>query len=408
MILPHLTADLPGTGGRLRVRDEDFVVEEIPAYRAAGVGDHTYLLVEKRGIPTMEAVHRIAGALGVRPRDVGYAGLKDAHAVALQTFSVEHFAPDRATEALAGVAGVRVLEAKLHRNKLKLGHLRGNRFHVRVRDVGPDAEPRARAILDVLVAKGSPNWFGEQRFGVREDNDAVGRRLVRGEFDAACDAMLGPGEVADGDARVAEARARYAAGDFGGAASALPPSHRAERAILEALVHGRPKGDAVRAAPRPLLRLLVSAYQSALFNRLLAERLGTIDRLEEGDLAFLHEKGAVFRVDDAAREQPRADALEISPSGPMFGTRTLLASGRPGERERALLAAEGVDPAQFDVPGCGALEGERRPFRIPVGDAEVSPVPAGEGDSGPSLLVAFSLPRGAYATAVLREVMKPV
>jgi tRNA pseudouridine13 synthase len=406
MPLPHLTASLPGTGGRLRATDDDFIVEEIPAYRPMGAGDHTYLVVEKRGIPTMEAVHRVARALGVRPRDIGYAGLKDAHAVAVQTFSVEHFAPERAQAQLVGVPGVRVVEAKLHRNKLKLGHLRGNRFHVRIRDVGPDAESRARAILDVLVARGSPNWFGEQRFGSREDNDAVGRLLVRGEFDAACDAILGPGAVADGDPRIAAARALVAAGDLAGAAASFPPTHRTERDILDALLRGRPKSDAIRAAPRPLLRLLVSAYQSALFNRLLEDRLGTMHRLEEGDLAFLHEKGAVFRVEDAAREQPRADAMEVSPSGPMFGTRTLLASGHPGERERALLESEGLRPEQFDVPGIGEFEGERRPFRIPVRDASIVEAPPGDSDAGPSIVVSFELPRGAYATAVLREVMK--
>lgn len=407
MRIPYLTDDLPGTGGRLRALDDDFLVEEVPAYAALGLGDHTYLRVEKRGIPTHEAVARMARALGIRPRDVGYAGLKDAHAVAIQTFSVEHVPPDAARAALAGIPGVRVLDAKRHRNKLKIGHLRGNRFVVRVRDVCDDAEPRARAVLGALAARGAPNWFGEQRFGARADNDAIGRLLVRGEMDAACDAIVGPGAVADGDERVVEARARYAAGDLSGAAAAFPPTHRAERTIVDALLRGKPKASAVLDVARPVLRLLVSAYQSALFNRLLAERLPSVGALEAGDLAYLHAKGAVFRVDDAAHEQPRADTLEISPSGPMFGTHTLLADGAPGERERALLSAEGVEPRQFDVRGIGEFDGERRPFRVPLRDAEVAPGPVDPGDSAPSIVVSFELPRGAYATAVLREVMKP-
>ncbi|MCE9638302.1 MAG: tRNA pseudouridine(13) synthase TruD [Planctomycetes bacterium] len=405
MTLPYLTASLPGTGGRLRATDDDFVVEEVPAYLPIGVGDHTFLRVEKRGIATHEAIARMAKALGVRPREIGYAGLKDAHAVAEQTFSIEHYPIDKARAALVGVIGVRVIDAKLHRNKLKVGHLRGNRFRIRVRDVVPGAADRALAILGVLSAQGTPNWFGEQRFGSREDNDAVGRMLVRGQLVEACDAIVGPTAVADRDPRVAEARARYAAGDLDGAASAFPPSHRSELAVLDALRRGRTKDAAVLTIPRPTLRLLVSAYQSAIFNRLLEQRLADLGRLEPGDLAFLHDKGAVFLVEDAAAEQPRADRLEISPSGPLPGTRSILADGQPGERERAVLTEESLTPEMFNVRGVGEFEGERRPFRIPIGDPEVRDDPDAPADA-PSLLVAFDLPRGAYATAVMREIMK--
>jgi tRNA pseudouridine13 synthase len=350
MTLPRLTAALPGTGGRVKSQDEDFVVEELPLYPALGVGDHAYLTIEKRGITTHEAVARVARALGVPPRAVGYAGLKDAHAVTVQTLSVEHVPLERARTALADVDRVRLLDAKLHRNKIRLGHLRGNRFTVRVRGCAPGAAARARAVLHELARVGCPNFFGEQRFGGRADNDAVGRLLVRGEPDAAS-SLVG--------------------------------------------------GDLARK-PRDLRRLLVSAYQSALFNRVVAARMPALGTLEVGDLAFLHDRGAVFRVLDAAAEQPRADRLEISPSAPLFGTKTLLAEGRPGEAERAVLAEEGLAPSMFDVPGVGEMPGERRPMRMPVADAEVRDV---EGDPS-AVEVRFDLPRGSYATVVLGEVTK--
>ncbi len=415
--LPHLTAALPGTLGRIRDEDEDFVVEEIAAYEPAGAGDHLFLRIEKRGITTHEAAERIARALGRAPRDIGFAGLKDAHAVAVQTFSVEHVEAAAAETALASVSGIALRSARLHRNKLKLGHLRGNRFTIRVRGVVDGSAARARAILAVLAERGAPNWFGEQRFGTRADNDAIGRLLVRGDLDAACDAILGPSVVAapvvggesgggEGDERAAEARRLYAAGDIAGAAAAMPRGLRAESRMLEDLSRGRSKSQAVLGMPRPLLRLLVSAYQSALFNRLAIARLPDLGRLETGDLAFLHDRGAVFKVTDAAAEQPRADRLEISPSAPLLGTDTLLADGAPGERERALIAEEGLTPAAFRVRCAGEMEGERRPVRIPIADPVAEELPAVPGATENVLVVSFSLPRGSYATTVLREVMK--
>jgi len=125
--------------------------------------------------------------------------------------------------------------------------------------------------------------------------------------------------------------------------------------------------------------------------------LGT---LRVGDLAYLHDRGACFLVEDAGVEQPRADALEISPTAPLFGKKTTLAEGETGLEERALLEAEKLELVDFRVPGA-RLDGERRPLRVPVGDPRVRP--DGEG----AILVSFELPRGSFAASVLREVMKP-
>jgi tRNA pseudouridine13 synthase len=350
MDVPFLTSELPGTGGRMRAVPEDFRVEEVPLYPALGVGDHVHLTIEKRDITTYEAVRRVARALRVSPKLVGFAGLKDAHAVAVQTLSVEHVTVAAAEAALAGVPNLRLSAAKLHRNKIQLGHLRGNRFAIRVRDVAADAIGRAHPILERLVRDGCPNLYGEQRFGNRADNDRVGRLLVRGDFRGAC-------ELA---------------------------------------------GDDLRRKPRSLVRLFVSAYQSALFNRLVIARMPHLGRLETGDLAYLHDRGAVFRVLDAATEQPRADRFEISPSAPLFGTKVIVAEGRPGESERALLEEEGLTRSMFRVDGVGVFPGERRPMRIPVADASVLPLP----DDPHAIELRFELPRGSYATVVLREVMK--
>jgi len=143
---------------------ERFVVEEIPAYLPAGEGEHTYLWIEKRGLTTLDAIRRLATRLGADPRDVGYAGLKDRHAVTRQRFSVhlpKRVAPD--IDALQS-DDLRVLAHAWHAKKLPRGALAGNRFVLRLREVAGDRaaiEDRLRAISD----QGVPNYFGEQRFG---------------------------------------------------------------------------------------------------------------------------------------------------------------------------------------------------------------------------------------------------
>jgi len=143
----------------------------------------------------------------------------------------------------------------------------------------------------------------------------------------------------------------------------------------------------------------VNALQSDLFNRVLAERLPDLDRLENGDLAWIHAKGAVFLVEDADAEQPRCNDGEISPSGPLFGRKTTAASGEPGAREAAVLAASGLEPKDFRLPGAGRLDGRRRPLRVPLLDATVE-------EDAEGLLLRFPLPKGSYATALLAEVQK--
>lgn len=174
--LPPLSAELPGSGGRIREVPEDFIVEERPLYLPEGSGSHAYAWVEKRGLTTRDLVVALLRE-GLKEQEIGVAGLKDKHAITRQWLSV----PNRhaaALESLSGLEGVRVLTTSRHRNKLGIGHLRGNRFTVRVR--GGDAE-RAAAVLSILEAEGVPNYFGPQRFGRFGSNAVDGLKLIRGE-----------------------------------------------------------------------------------------------------------------------------------------------------------------------------------------------------------------------------------
>ena len=174
-----LTRDLPGTGGLHKATPEDFIVDELPAYSPSGEGSHTFVRVEKRGLTTAEAVARLCRALDVSPRDAGAAGQKDWQALTRQWISLPDVDPARALAATAD--GVRVLEAARHGNKLRTGHLAGNRFTLTLRGVAADGLARARVIIDRLVNHGLANYFGPQRFGARGDNAVRGKALLSTE-----------------------------------------------------------------------------------------------------------------------------------------------------------------------------------------------------------------------------------
>ena len=395
--MPRLTADLPGVGGRIRGEFDDFLVEELPLYQPQGEGPHTYLWIEKRGIPTMELAHRLAAATKRNARDIGVAGLKDARAVTRQWLSVEHLDPALAAK-LSG-DGWRVLKVAAHRNKLRIGHLQGNAFRIRIRDAGPDAAQRARAVLDCLVARGIPNLFGSQRFGLRGDSHLIGRAIIKGDAQAFCDTLLGGPR--DSDPRAGRTfRSLYDAGNFRGARAALPRGHREHAAVLDGLI--RSGGDtrrAARALPKGMRRFFVSAWQSALFNEVLARRMPDLAQLLLGDLAWLHDRGAVFRVEDLAADQPRADRFDISPTGPLFGQRMTEPLGQPGQIEATVFTESGLVPQDLRGGAAEDLKGGRRPLRVPLQGADIEPTPDG-------LWLSFHLPAGCYATTVLDEVMK--
>ncbi len=392
----YLTATVPGTGGTIKESPEDFLVEEIPLYPPCGEGEHLYLLVEKEGVSTHDMLHRLSRALKVKEREIGYAGLKDAKARTRQTVSITGVKPEQ-VKALE-FENIRILDARFHSNKLRLGHLAGNRFTIRVRDVGEGALEYALDALHIMEQVGVPNRFGEQRYGVLSNSHLIGRALLQRDFAEAARQIIGD------PARITNERWRYAAecyagGDLEGALTAFPGRFRDERAMLRMLLEGRSAEQAVMGYPRKMLRLYLSACQSHLFDRVVAMRLASLDILWNGDLAYKHDNGACFVVEDAATEQPRADRLEISPSGPMFGYKMTGAKGQAGILEQSLLDKEGLTPEDFRLPGGLKMEGERRALRVPLSAAQ-----ARQEDN--DLLLSFALPRGSYATAVLHEIMK--
>lgn len=163
-----------------RASPEDFRVDELPAFEPSGAGEHLLLEIEKRGMNTVHAARRIARWAGVPDAAIGYAGLKDRHAVTTQRFSVHlprRIAPDAAA---LEADDLRVLGQAWHARKLPRGALRGNRFRLVLRDVAGDRDA-IDARLRRLAAEGLPNYFGAQRFGRDGDNVAAARRMFAGQ-----------------------------------------------------------------------------------------------------------------------------------------------------------------------------------------------------------------------------------
>ncbi|MBK8481445.1 MAG: tRNA pseudouridine(13) synthase TruD [Proteobacteria bacterium] len=312
---PRLCADLAGTGGA-PIDPEDFCVEELPAYAAAGSGDHVFVWLEKRELTTWRAIELISAALGLDPAQAGYAGLKDRHAVTRQWISFS--GADPAALLALRLPGLAVLQAERHAHKLRTGHLRGNRFQIVLRGVGDEAALRAECVLARLARLGLPNYYGPQRFGASGDNAELAR---------------------------------------------------------EALQQGRrPHRDKRRR------RLLISALQSQLFNEVLAARLrdGLLHRVLDGDVLQRSGGRATFISDDAVADQARLDAAELTTTGPICGPRMARGpAGSAGRRwEDGVLAPHGVEPEDFALWGRLA-RGGRRPLTVEVGEPTAELIAAG-------------------------------
>jgi tRNA pseudouridine13 synthase len=176
--LPFAFGAAPLTA-RLRVAPEDFIVEEILGYDTDGVGEHALLWVEKRGANTDWVARELARFAEVPPVNVGYAGLKDRHAVTRQAFSVQLPGRPDPDWSTFPHAEVKVLAATRHGRKLKRGALRGNRFVLTLREVQGEREAAER-VLQQIAARGVPNYFGEQRFGREGGNLAQARAMFAG------------------------------------------------------------------------------------------------------------------------------------------------------------------------------------------------------------------------------------
>jgi tRNA pseudouridine13 synthase len=323
--IPYLTRN-SGCGGHIRKSPDDFQVEEIPLYEPCGEGEFLYLTVEKRNLSTPDLISRIAHTLDIPLGDIGVAGLKDRIAVTRQTVCVParnvdnpaqiELTPELSAAPEADTQYIRVLDAKQHTNKLKTGHLSGNRFSIVLRDLTENGEELAAQTLAQIQQSGFPNFYGEQRFGYSNTTDEPGFKLLRGE-----------------------------------------PTKRFSKQQL---------------------RLALSAAQSRLFNNWLCSRLADklLHTVIDGDVMQVCASGGCFTVEDVAAEQARLDSRETAITGPIFGPKMRFPERAAGDRESEILAPFNVsldDFSRFKK----LTSGTRRRAIVFVDDLLIEPVEDG-------------------------------
>jgi len=324
----------PAASGVIRCESADFQVDEVLGFEPEGEGDHLLLWVEKTDCNTAWVAGQLARQAGVQRRDLGFSGLKDRWAITRQYFSVP--ASGGSCEQWSGweSEGFKVLAATRHRRKLRRGSHQGNRFQLRVRELDGDRQELERR-LQTVARGGVPNYFGEQRFGRDMGNLALAQRVL------------------------SDPRRRW---------------HRNEREFA------------------------FSAARSALFNEVLARRIGqgSWNTLLPGELVMLEGSRSVFLAEDIDESiQARLASGDIGPSGPLAGESVMQPTGLALALEQEVLAgfSHWVDGL------CAArVKGDRRRLVLEVSNMQWR-------FEDHSLELSFTLPSGCFATAVLRELL---
>ena len=347
-----------GIGGTIRNQYEDFYVEEIPEMTPTGEGPNIWIWIEKVGRTTLDVVLDIARDLHISRKRMGFAGMKDKKARTRQWICISNMESEEQFRQVKDLEGTiyktDFLKVVRGRKKLRMGQLKGNKFQILIRDID-DIEKSEE----------------------HEENQ--------------------------------KARQAYDDGNLEESLELMSKGMRYEKMMVRELIKDAKKGplddkaykNALHALPKPLQRMFVHAYQSYLFNDAVSRRVAMgINRYVEGDIIIDNEE-RIIRDKTPEEFQNLIDNFEANPTSPLYGTKVPFAGGEVGEMEKSVLNSYNLTKEDFEVPKMPRLgsHGLRRSMRIQVWDA--SAIPTDEG-----VLTEFSINKGSYATAVLREVMK--
>ncbi len=405
-----------GSGGRIKLEADDFIVEEIsdlPPPKQDGA--YAIAKVTSRNWEMNRLVRQLSRALRISRNRIGFAGTKDKRAVTSQLMSFEVADEDLLALALKDVTVGEVYRAA---RPVRIGDLIGNRFDVTVRECrlsGPElAADLGRTKGELEALGGFPNYFGVQRFGVtRPITHLVGRHIVKGDFrEAVLSYLSHPSPYESDEQRRVREELREPdgrqdlLGDF-------PPGMSFERTIVEHLA--RRPGDysgSLRQLPDNLQMMFVHAYQSYIFNRILSERMRRglpLERPLLGDLVLtiaekrvpIHDRPVPVTEANIDLVEEQVSQGKAFVSALLFGSESRFAEGEMGEIERRAVESEGLSPEDFQVPEmprCNS-RGSRREIMSPVEGLSIDA-------SHDSYRLSFSLSKGNYATCLLREFMK--
>lgn len=413
--MKYYATQCEGVGGRLRVHAEDFVVEEITkeglvanetmVTLSRGEGGHSLAVLTKISRDTMPTCRLIGRALDAK---VSFAGIKDRRAKTSQLISINR--PLGAGELSLGIPRASVRVVGRSKWPLEPGELRGNRFTIILRQL-------KRTVPEDLRVDLLPGYFGHQRFGTtRPNTHKIGRSLVKKDLEGAVRELLAepyPNEPG----HVAEARAILRASwDVEAALRSFPCSLSYERAVLARLL--KAPGDwlgALRALPWGMICLYANAYQSYLFNLALSRRWEQdgLDCLKEGDFASpLDRWGSPSRPMKVSACNA-ADLRRMVSTGRgvrmmrVLGARTELEGG-DRDAYSEIMENEGVTQNDFEKVVGRPFYGTLRFSTFRPLDLSTSPPSPDDLHPGAEMqTITTTLPKGCYATVLLREIMRP-
>lgn len=327
----------------------DFTVEEIPLYAFSGEGEHLVLYVRKKELTTWEMLDVLSNHLGIRRRDMGYAGLKDKHAMTLQYISVLAVHEEKLKTFTH--EKIKILSMVRHSNKIRIGHLKGNRFNIRLKKVLGIQKEKLDSVLKWIQANGVPNYFGNQRFGVEGDNWEEGKKLCEGTL-----------KIRDRKTR------EFLMGSY---QSYLFNHWLSRRMELNRLLETFTENEAEEVMGLPKGSLKGTKSQPNFF------------KLVEGDVMMHYPYGRLFNVENLEEEAKRFMQKDIMPAGLLPGKKTKHAQGTAGCIEAPFIKEI-------------MLNGARRYAWIEVTEISKKYV-----EEKAQYELSFVLPKGCYATNVL-------
>ncbi|MEM4704538.1 MAG: tRNA pseudouridine(13) synthase TruD [Candidatus Bathyarchaeia archaeon] len=454
MIVPRLEKDIgievyatpsPGIGGAIRRYAEDFVVEEVlvdgshASTKQPVVSDgqsvlgsslekkDRYLLcvLVKQNWDTFSAIKTVAEKLGISQNRIQIAGIKDAKALTAQHVTIEGISVSEAEK-------IRFKDLQLYpvgyvRQELSAYYLLGNSFHITISLVNCPETTMKKRVLHVAgeleQLGGVPNFFGHQRFGTtRPITHLVGKELVKGNFRKAVMLFLAKPSVHEHPASRKAREELRATLDFERALRDFPKQLRYERLMLKHLV-ANPKDfvGAFRRLPKKLQELFPQAYQSYLFNRFLSRRLSrglSLNKTEIGDYVVSVDKTGLplpvtnrkVTMNNKTEVNSALQTGKMRLAIPLVGFKQRLSEGVQGEIERQVLNEEKVQTKNFKIENLPelSLRGGLRTTTVQLSNFALEEASRDPTEPSKRLVkISFTLPRGAYATIVLREVMKP-
>ncbi len=403
-----------GIDGRVKERVEDFYVEEVADVRIDGDGNFTIIRVKKVNWDTLNFVRRLADVLRISQKRIHYAGTKDKRGVTVQYFAISNLKDDQ----IERLKGLRIKDAEVEvlgrsRKDIRLGDLIGNKFRVVIR--GAEDGDVVESIFKELCEKGTPNFFGLQRFGsIRFITHEVGLLILKRDYESAFWTYVAkPFEGEREDVRRIREEL-WETRDAKMGLRELPSYLRYERLLLQKLREGKSEREALLSLPENLKTMFVHAYQSYVFNRVLSARIeefGSLKFVEKGDWVDFVEENRFYsfsedyvRVGDhnISRVRFLIDKRIAALSIPLPGYETELGDDWTSERIRKFLEEDGVSLEDF--------RHEYREFSSKGGFRPADIIIERTGfkwkrlEDGISF--EFFLPKGCYATVLLREFVK--